>query len=113
MTGKRRKLTPTQIQQLRAEYEALDLWDPESEGITGLLARWDISKPTLYRYREQWTQDDERVRIQQERKQAAERDIDKALASLALELAAARQENQRLHSQLEKMQAEMGHLSPE
>lgn len=105
MTGKRRKLTPTQIQQLRAEYEALDLWDPESEGIQGLLARWEISKPTLYRYREQWTQEDERVRIQQERKQAVERDIDKALASLALELASCRQENQRLRSELEKYQA--------
>lgn len=106
MAGKRRKLTPEQIKQLRAEYEALDLWDPNSEGIQGLLERWHIAKPTLYRYREVWQAEDERARIEQERKQAVERDIDKALASLALELAACRQENERLRSRLQQLEGD-------
>jgi len=107
MTQKRRKLNPEQIAQLRKEYEALQLWDPEAtDSIDKLLERWEIAKPTLYRYRERWLADDEMRRLEEARLKAAERDVDKALAHLAMELAAARMENERLRSQLEKPQAD-------
>lgn len=108
MPAKRRKLTPEQIEQLRAEYEALDLWDPNSEGIAGLLERWQISKPTLYRYRETWTSVDELAELRHEAAKAEHADMQSALATtihmvseLRLENQHVQRENQQLRTQLE------------
>lgn len=99
MAHKKRKLSPSQIEELRAEYEALDFYDTEpTDTLAKLLERWHISRPTLYRYRDLWMQEDERIRLERERAEAQERDMEKSIRFLV-------EENLRLHNELAKLQA--------
>ena len=60
MAAHKRKLSKTEQEQLRREYEAHNPYNPDSETVEELAARWGISRPTLYRWRQKWIDEDER-----------------------------------------------------
>jgi hypothetical protein len=94
------KLTPHQIEELRAAYEAWNPHDPEAETADQLAARFGISKQTMYTLRKNW------MKAQLEDRDATDAEnvaqLHQAILFLTQELAAARARIRQLEQDAEE-----------